>query len=359
MISNKSKSIILLGVIMLSSAAFTIGTNNNNYEKNTAVYATNTKEHVKANDSVAESSDNASKITNDTNVETSSDEKAINVATVNTTNIIEEKVDETNTSNNKSEVKVETLEITDNTVDVNKDSNVIEADTEKNDNKIESDIINNENNNIVSNDNVEVDENEVKEPSVDEEDNNIGTDIAISGNDINCPTLVEAPVLKVDEGTNKNGIGDSVYEHLKDLGWNAIDENTIKINDDRLQFKNMNGQAGIDSIITIRCDFEENDKYVLYLLKLMIGDKSISTANPTESEIFSGAFDDTYYDNFDNLVRRIANGSGTIKYSNRNIRVQYDGNWDYTITLTFYNYSDNNTNTMDTPTIGGDINIVQ
>ncbi len=80
------------------------------------------------------------------------------------------------------------------------------------------------------------------------------------------------------------------------------------------------------------------------LLKLMIGDKSISTATPTESEIFSGAFDDTYYDNFENLVRRIANGSGMIKYSNRNIKVQYDGKADYTITLnytitlTFYNY---------------------
>lgn len=355
MISNKSKSIILLAGIMLSSAAFTIGTNNNNYEKNIAVHATNTKENVESNDLVADSSDNVSKIANDTNVETITDEKAINVDTVNTTNIIEEKVNETNTSNNKSEVKVETSEIANNTVD----NDVIESsDTEKNDDKVESDIINNENNNIASNDNVEVDGNEVKEPSIDEEDNNIDTDIAIAGNDINCPTLAEAPTFKVDEGNNKNGVGDSVYNHLKDLGWNAVDENTIKINDDRLQFKNMNGQAGIDSIITIRCDFEENDKYVLYLLKLMIGDKSVSTANPTESELISGAFDDTEYDNFENLVRRIANGSGTIKYSNRNIRVQYDGNWDYTITLTFYNYTDSNSNAGNTPSIGGDINII-
>lgn len=157
-------------------------------------------------------------------------------------------------------------------------------------------------------------------------------------NSIKCPSLNEAQRFTVAAGSNINGVGDSVYEHLKGLGWTSSDENTIKINDGRLQFKNMNGQDGIDSVIKIRCDFEENNKYILYLLKLMIGDKSISTATPTESEIFSGAFDDTYYDNFENLVRRIANGSGMIKYSNRNIKVQYDGKADYTITLTFYNY---------------------
>ena len=357
MISNKSKSIILLGVIMLSSAAFIIGTNNNNYKKNIAVHATSVKKNVETNNLVSDSSDNVSNISSDTNLETNTDKEAINIDSVNTTNTVEEKVNEVNTSNNKSEVKVETSEIADNTVDVNKDNNVIEADTEKNNDKVESDVINNEDNNIASNDKVDTDVNEVEEPTV-EEDNTIDTDVAIAGNEINCPTLAEAPTFKVEEGTNKNGIGDSVYNHLKDLGWNAIDESTIKINDDRLQFKNMNGQSNIDSIITIRCDFEENDKYVLYLLKLMIGDKSISTAKPTESELISGAFDDTEYDNFENLVRRIANGTGTIKYSNRNIRVQYDGNWDYTITLTFYNYSDENVNTENTPSIGGDINII-
>jgi hypothetical protein len=36
----------------------------------------------------------------------------------------------------------------------------------------------------------------------------------------------------------------------------------------------MNGLNNIDSVITIKSNFEENDKYALYLLKLMICDYS-------------------------------------------------------------------------------------
>lgn len=397
MISNKSKAIILLGGIMLSSAAFTIGTNNNNYPKNTAVYAINKNA----------SENEASKITNtaiinevkDNNVneESTNKEEVSNVDTnvaansINTTDVSEENFVEressaekfstvdssvavnnsnVNTSNSNNNVvdsndeKVENVEISDevsNNEKTDVDSNVTEVEIENND-KIESDTNNDEskvdldNNNVDSDTNNNIIASETQDNEI--EDSNVNTDIAIAGSTITCPELSEAPTFNVNDGINANGIGDSVYEHLKGLGWTVIDENTIKINDDRLQFKNMNGQGGVDSIITITADFAENDKYVLYLLKLMIGDKSISTANPTESEIYSGAFDDTYYDNFENLVRRIANGTGTIKYSNRNIRVQYDGNWDYTITITFYNYTDENTSNVSNPSINGSINIL-
>lgn len=337
MISNKSKSIILLGVIMLSSAVFTstLRANNNNHEKYTKVYSINNKNSKSEVSKVS----NIAKLDNE-NVETTNKDEAINLDTINTTNINKENFTEISSLNNNS----------------NSNNNIIELENENN--KTEEKVENLE----IANDSegAKIDNSVIEQESTNNEDNNNNSnfdtnndDIAIVENNITCPPLKDAPTLVVSEGTNKNGVGDSVYDHLKGLGWKVIDENTIRINDDRLQFKNMNGQAGVDSIITIRCDFEENDKYVLYLLKLMIGDKSVSKNDNPNMD--AANFDDTYYDNFENLVRRIANGTGTIEYSNRNIRVQYDGNWDYTITLTFYNYEDESSNTAPSIIENGDI----
>lgn len=346
MISNKNKSIILLGVIMLSSAVFTnsLRENNNNYKKNTAVYSINNKN----SESEVSKVSNIAKLDN-INVETTNKDKDVNLATINTTNISEKNFAEISSSNNNfSAVDNSALSNNFNVNTSNSNNNITELDNETN--KIEENV---ENSEIANNSEDTKEENSVIESDSTNNENNTSNadtnnDISIVENNITCPPLKDSPTLIVSEGTNKNGVGDSVYDHLKGLGWKVIDENTIRINDDRLQFKNMNGQAGVDSIITIRCDLEENDKYVLYLLKLMIGDKSFSKNDNPNMD--AANFDDTYYDNFENLVRRIANGTGTIKYSNRNIRVQYDGNWDYTITLTFYNYADESSNSTP-PTI--------
>ncbi|MBD7915640.1 hypothetical protein H9660_10840, partial [Clostridium sp. Sa3CUN1] len=265
--------------------------------------------------------------------------------------VIEDTSSNETTDNNVVIEDTSSIEVTDNDVVIEDtssnettDNNVVIEDTSSNETTDNNVVIEDNSSNDATDNNIAIEDNSSNEA--------IDDGINIAQNTINCPEINEAPVLTASEGFNKNGIGDSVYEHLKNIGWTAVDSNTININDGRLQFKNMNGLNNIDSIITIRCDFAENDKYVLYLLKLMIGDKSISTATPSDSEIFSGVFDDKYYDNFENLVRRIANGTGTINYSNRSIRVQYDGNWDYTITLTFSNYKDDNAQT--TPSINED-----
>ncbi len=60
---------------------------------------------------------------------------------------------------------------------------------------------------------------------------NSNTGSSSADNSIKCPELSEAPQFTVAAGSNINGVGDSVYEHLKGLGWTSTDENTIKIND--------------------------------------------------------------------------------------------------------------------------------
>lgn len=346
MISNKSKAAIALGIIMLSNLTIThaeskiissnetILSNNlsNNSESSSNANLSYLNNEASSNDAITTfnvNSDSALAFNND---------YYSNIVTKNNSSNEVINSDATLEDNSTSEIIDNDVVIKDNSSNIIIDNNIDMQDTSSTE-TIDNNVSNEDNysNDTINND-VTIEDNS--------SDNSINNDINIAKNDIFCPELSEAPLLTASDGFNKNGIGDSVYDHLKDLGWTAIDSNTINVNDGRLQFKNMNGLNNIDSIITIRCDFEENDKYILYLLKLMIGDKSISTATPSDSEIFSGAFDDTYYDNFENLVRRIANGSGTINYSNRSIRVQYDGKLDYTITLTFSNYNDNTTESI-------------
>ena len=391
MISNKSKTIIVIGVIMLSNLTIphseskiissnkTILSNNvdssinsnlnhldtkasyNNAITSFSINNNSTLAFNKHSNIVAKNNFSNEDIDNDNDIVTEDDfsNVAIDNDVIIEDNSSNEAIDtdiviEDNSSNENIDNNVTIEDNSSNTIDNNIDMEDTSNDPIDNNVTIEDNSSNETTNNNVaiedSSSNIAIDNN------IDTEDNStndaINNDINIAQNTITCPEINDAPVLTTSDGFNKNGIGDSVYDHLKSIGWTAVDSNTININDGRLQFKNMNGLNNIDSIITIRCDFAENDKYVLYLLKLMIGDKSISTATPSDSEIFSGSFDDKYYDNFENLVRRIANGTGTIKYSNRNIRVQYDGNWDYTITLTFSNYNDDNAQT--TPSIDED-----
>ncbi|EES50018.1 hypothetical protein NE172_17445 [Clostridium botulinum] len=130
------------------------------------------------------------------------------------------------------------------------------------------------------------------------------------------PEVFEVPYAS--QGTNEKAVGDTVYEMLKALGWKVESDDTLSVHSSRVKFENLNGKNDIDSIITIKCGFEDDDKDAIFLLNLMIGpDSSLS---------------------FEDLVRIVANGSSTVEDGNRTIKVSYNGKLNYTIKITFSIY---------------------
>ena len=124
--------------------------------------------------------------------------------------------------------------------------------------------------------------------------------------------------INSENAYNGKGVAASVYEKLLQKGWQKESDDTLTFAHKAFKFRNLKGINGKDASIIINCDDPEYDNDVFELLKLMIDEESSLTA--------------------EKLGRIIGNGTGTIKDGSRFINIQYDGDVDYTITVTFYNY---------------------
>ena len=121
------------------------------------------------------------------------------------------------------------------------------------------------------------------------------------------------------EGKNADGLGDTTYEELKKLSnWKEDSEGTLSAYNGKIKFENLNGKDSLDAKLTIKNGSKEIDEEVLKVLTLM---------NGKEESQFTA----------EQLGRKIANGSATIKDGSRYIDVKYDGNIFSTITVTFSN----------------------
>ena len=121
------------------------------------------------------------------------------------------------------------------------------------------------------------------------------------------------------EGKNADGLGDTTYEELKKLSnWKEDSKGTLSAYNGKIKFENLNGKDSLDAKLTIKNGSKEIDEEVLKVLTLM---------NGKEESQFTA----------EQLGRKIANGSATIKDGSRYIDVSYDGNIFSTITVTFSN----------------------
>lgn len=121
------------------------------------------------------------------------------------------------------------------------------------------------------------------------------------------------------EGENTNGLGDTTYKELKKQSdkWTEKD-GTLSAYNGKIKFENLNGKDSLDAKLTIKNVSMEMGKDVLKVLTLM---------NGKEESQFTA----------EQLGRKIANGSATIKDGSRYIDISYDGNIFSTITVTFSN----------------------
>lgn len=121
------------------------------------------------------------------------------------------------------------------------------------------------------------------------------------------------------EGKNTDGLGDTTYEELKKLSnWKEEKEGTLSAYNGKIKFENLNGTNSLDAKLTIKNVNKEMGREVLNVLTLMNGKQ--------ESQFTA-----------EQLGRKIANGSATIKDGSRYIDVKYDGDIFSTITVTFSN----------------------
>ena len=126
------------------------------------------------------------------------------------------------------------------------------------------------------------------------------------------------------EGKNADGLGDTTYEELKKSSnkWTVEKEGTLTAYNGKIKFENLNGTNNLDAKLTIKNVSKEMGKEVLNVLTLM---------NGKEESQFTA----------EQIGRKIANGSDTIKDGSRYIDVNYDFNYDGdifpTITVTFSN----------------------
>lgn len=121
------------------------------------------------------------------------------------------------------------------------------------------------------------------------------------------------------EGKNTDGLGDTTYEELKKSSnkWTEK-EGTLSAYNGKIKFENLKGEDKLDAKLTIKNGSKEIDEEVLKVLTLMNGKQ--------ESQFTA-----------EQLGRKIANGSATIKDGSRYIDVSYDGEIFSTITVTFSN----------------------
>lgn len=121
------------------------------------------------------------------------------------------------------------------------------------------------------------------------------------------------------EGENTDGLGDTTYEALKSSSkWTVGEDGALSAYDGKIKFENLNGTKKLDAKLTIKNGSKEIDEEVLKVLTLM---------NGKEESQFTA----------EQLGRKIANGSATIKDGSRYIDISYDGNIFSTITVTFSN----------------------
>ena len=122
------------------------------------------------------------------------------------------------------------------------------------------------------------------------------------------------------EGENADGLGDTTYKELKKSPdkWKEEKEGTLSAYNGKIKFENLNGKDSLDAKLTIKNVSMEMGKDVLNVLTLM---------NGKEESQFTA----------EQLGRKIANGSATIKDGSRYIDISYDGNIFSTITVTFSN----------------------
>lgn len=121
------------------------------------------------------------------------------------------------------------------------------------------------------------------------------------------------------EGENTDGLGDTTYEALKSSSkWTVGEDGALSAYNGKIKFENLNGKDSLDAKLTIKNGSKEIDEEVLKVLTLM---------NGKEESQFTA----------EQLGRKIANGSATIKDGSRYIDISYDGNIFSTITVTFSN----------------------
>lgn len=121
------------------------------------------------------------------------------------------------------------------------------------------------------------------------------------------------------EGENTDGLGDTTYEALKSSSkWTVGEDGALSAYNGKIKFENLNGTKKLDAKLTIKNGSKEIDEEVLKVLTLM---------NGKEESQFTA----------EQLGRKIANGSATIKDGSRYIDISYDGNIFSTITVTFSN----------------------
>ena len=152
----------------------------------------------------------------------------------------------------------------------------------------------------------------VETPSKPNEDSNTDKNESV--------TTEQITLYSSREGKNTDGLGDTTYEELKKPSgkWKVDSDGTLSAYNGKIKFENLNGRNNLDAKLTIKNGSKEIDEEVLKVLTLM---------NGKEESQFTA----------EQLGRKIANGSATIKDGSRYIDISYDGNIFSTITVTFSN----------------------